>query len=308
MSSAINNGLAAFILLGLIAFAPPAIALVVGASYALVIGSKGLSFNVSTISKWCLQTAVVLLGFNIAIAEVAKTGSLYLVVGAAYIAMAALFGVALARFFLIGDTDRTLITSGTAICGGTAISPVAPLIGAKAEETACALGIVFLLNLFALISFPWLGEQIGLSQSQFGVWAALAIHDTSSVVGAAQTYGFEAAQTAIVVKMSRTLWLIPLVLWIGVQSSNQGRVQVPYFVLFFIGASILGSAGWWPGLLHKVFDQASGALLIAALFLIGIQIDRNALRAMSGRLMGFATSLWLILIPTALGIALLIEQ
>ena len=228
--------------------------------------------------------------------------------GAAYIAIAALFGVALARFFLIGDTDRTLITSGTAICGGTAISPVAPLIGAKAEETACALGIVFLLNLLALISFPWLGEQIGLSQSQFGVWAALAIHDTSSVVGAAQTYGFEAAQTAIVVKMSRTLWLIPLVLWIGVQSSNQGRVQVPYFVLFFIGASILGSADWWPGLLHTVFDQASGALLIAALFLIGIQIDRNALRAMSGRLMGFATSLWLILIPTALGIALLIEQ
>ena len=90
--------------------------------------------------------------------------------------------------------------------------------------------------------FPWLGEQIGLSQSQFGVWAALAIRDTSSVVGAAQTYGVEAAQTATVVKLSRTLWLIPLVLWIGLRSSNQGRVQVPYFVLFFIGASILGSS------------------------------------------------------------------
>ena len=185
---------------------------------------------------------------------------------------------------------------------------MAPLIGAKAEETACALGIVFLLNLLALIAFPWLGEQIGLSQSQFGVWAALAIHDTSSVVGAAQTYGVEAAQTATVVKLSRTLWLIPLVLWIGLRYSNQGRVQVPYFVLFFIGASILGSAGEWPRLLHSAFDQTSDALLIAALFLIGIQIDRNALRAMSGRVIGYATSLWLILIPTALVIAVLIEQ
>lgn len=308
MSPALNHGLAAILLIGLIAIAPPAIALIVGAGYALVLGREGLTFNVSATSKWCLQTAIVLLGFNIAIAEVARTGSLYFAVGAAYIGIAVLLGVTLARLFFISSTDRTLITSGTAICGGTAIGSVAPLIGAKAEETACALGIVFLLNLVALIAFPWLGEQIGLSQSQFGVWAALAIHDTSSVVGAAQTYGVEAAQTATVVKLSRTLWLIPLVLWIGLRSSNQGRVQVPYFVLFFIGSSILGSAGEWPQLLHSAIDQTSDALLIAALFLIGIQIDRNALRAMSGRVIGYATSLWLILIPTALVIAMLIEQ
>ncbi len=143
MSPALNNGLAAILLIGLIAIAPPAIALIVGAGYALVLGREGLTFNVSATSKWCLQTAIVLLGFNIAIAEVAKTGSLYFAVGAAYIGIAALLGITLARLFLISRTDRTLITSGTAICGGTAIGSVAPLIGAKAEETACALGVVF---------------------------------------------------------------------------------------------------------------------------------------------------------------------
>ena len=307
MSPALNHGLAAILLIGLIAFAPPAIALIVGAGYALVLGREGLTFNVSATSKWCLQTAIVLLGFNIAIAEVAKTGSLYFAVGAAYIGIAALLGITLARLFLLAVQIAPSLP-GTAICGGTAIGSVAPLIGAKAEETACALGDCLFAEPVALIAFPWLGEQIGLSQSQFGVWAALAIHDTSSVVGAAQTYGVEAAQTATVVKLSRTLWLIPLVLWIGLRSSNQGRVQVPYFVLFFIGASILGSAGEWPRLLHSALDQTSDALLIAALFLIGIQIDRNALRAMSGRVIGYATSLWLILIPTALVIAVLIEQ
>ncbi|MEK9592039.1 MAG: putative sulfate exporter family transporter, partial [Gammaproteobacteria bacterium] len=120
MSPALNHGLAAILLIGLIAFAPPAIALIVGAGYALVLGREGLAFNVSATSKWCLQTAIVLLGFNIAIAEVAKTGSLYFAVGAAYIGIAALLGVTLARLFFISGTDRTLITSGTAICGGTA--------------------------------------------------------------------------------------------------------------------------------------------------------------------------------------------
>ena len=108
MSPALNHGLAAILLLGLIAFAPPAIALIVGASYALMLGREGLTFNVSATSKWCLQTAIVLLGFNIAIAEVAKTGSLYFAVGAAYIAIAALLGVTLARLFFISGTERTL--------------------------------------------------------------------------------------------------------------------------------------------------------------------------------------------------------
>jgi uncharacterized integral membrane protein (TIGR00698 family) len=241
--------------------------------------------------------------------EVITTGGMYLGVGALYILLASGLGLFLATLFGLSSTDRTLITSGTAICGGTAISSVSPLIGAKAEETACALGVVFLLNMIALVIFPWIGSVVELSQNQFGVWAALAIHDTSSVVGAAQTYGPQAAETATIVKLTRTLWLIPLLLLLSFRFNQPGRrIQIPYFVLLFVIASVIGSFTPLTMSVRTIISDASHGLLVAALFFIGVQVDRTAILTMGHRVLGHAVTLWLMLIPCALGIALVIED
>ncbi len=297
------------LLIGLIIAAPPAVALIVGSSFAFALGKPDGVFDIARFARICLQSAIVLLGLNIEMKEVITTGGMYLGVGALYILLASGLGLFLATLFGLSSTDRTLITSGTAICGGTAISSVSPLIGAKAEETACALGVVFLLNMIALVIFPWIGSVVELSQNQFGVWAALAIHDTSSVVGAAQTYGPQAAETATIVKLTRTLWLIPLLLLLSFRFNQPGRrIQIPYFVLLFVIASIIGSFTPLTMSVRTIISDASHGLLVAALFFIGVQVDRTAILTMGHRVLGHAVTLWLMLIPCALGIALVIED
>jgi len=297
------------LLIGLIIAAPPAVALIVGSSFAFALGKPDGVFDIARFARICLQSAIVLLGLNIEMKEVITTGGMYLGVGALYILLASGLGLFLATLFGLSSTDRTLITSGTAICGGTAISSVSPLIGAKAEETACALGVVFLLNMIALVIFPWIGSAVELSQNQFGVWAALAIHDTSSVVGAAQTYGPQAAETATIVKLTRTLWLIPLLLLLSFRFNQPGRrIQIPYFVLLFVIASIIGSFTPLTMSVRTIISDASHGLLVAALFFIGVQVDRTAILTMGHRVLGHAVTLWLMLIPCALGIALVIED
>ena len=297
------------LLIGLIIAAPPAVALIVGSSFAFALGKPDGVFDIARFVRICLQSAIVLLGLNIEMKEVITTGGMYLGVGALYILLASGLGLFLATLFGLSSTDRTLITSGTAICGGTAISSVSPLIGAKAEETACALGVVFLLNMIALVIFPWIGSAVELSQNQFGVWAALAIHDTSSVVGAAQTYGPQAAETATIVKLTRTLWLIPLLLLLSFRFNQPGRrIQIPYFVLLFVIASIIGSFTPLTMSVRTIISDASHGLLVAALFFIGVQVDRTAILTMGHRVLGHAVTLWLMLIPCALGIALVIED
>lgn len=297
------------LLIGLMMAGPPALALIFGAMFVFAFGRDNLFFDIERLGRSCLQSAIVLLGFNISVAAVMTTGGRYIGVGALYILLAIGFGLTLARVFKLSATDRTLITSGTAICGGTAISSVSPLIGAKAEETASALGIVFLLNLVALMLFPWLGEVLGLSQRQFGVWAALAIHDTSSVVGAAKTYGIEAAETATIVKLTRTLWLIPLLVILSLRRHQPGRgVQLPYFVMLFIGASITGSFMPVAESVRSAVSHLSHGLLVAALFFIGAQVDRRAIQRMGRGVVGHAVTVWLLLVPCALAIALVIES
>jgi uncharacterized membrane protein YadS len=163
--------------------------------------------------------------------------------------------------------------------------------------------------MIALVIFPWIGSAVELSQNQFGVWAALAIHDTSSVVGAAQTYGPQAAETATIVKLTRTLWLIPLLLLLSFRFNQPGRrIQIPYFVLLFVIASIIGSFTPLTMSVRTIISDASHGLLVAALFFIGVQVDRTAILTMGHRVLGHAVTLWLMLIPCALGIALVIED
>ena len=172
---------------------------------------------------------------------------------------------------------------------------------ARPEQTGAALCVVFLLNTLALITFPAIGTWLDLSQEQFGVWAALAIHDTSSVVATAQIYGTRAAEIATTVKIGRTLWLIPLIVIASlVVGAQQSKIRIPNFVFVFVGASLLGS---WVGLANQatvLIGEIASALLVAALFFVGTEITRQTLRGLSFTTVLHGVALWLMVIPAVL--------
>ena len=168
-----------------------------------------------------------------------------------------------------------MLSGGTAICGGTAIATLAPIIQAKPQHVGVAMALVFLFNAVALLTFPYIGHALDLSQQDFGAWVALAIHDTSSVVATAAIYGDEAAVVATTVKLGRTLWLIPLAFAVGlIYRSSEARLRVPGFILLFIAAAVLGSFIPMNDALLGGISVLSKALLVVALGMIGLEIDR----------------------------------
>ena len=196
---------------------------------------------------------------------------------------------------------NALLSSGTAICGGTAIATLSPIINARPEQTGTALCIVFLLNALALLTFPTIGHWLDLSQEQFGVWAALAIHDTSSVVATAQLYGEQALAVATTVKIGRTLWLIPLIiltsLYVGTQ---QTKIRIPNFVFVFIAASVLGSWLDLSSIVVTGISQLTSALLVGALFFLGTDITRETLKKLHLSAVLHGLVLWALVIPAVL--------
>jgi uncharacterized integral membrane protein (TIGR00698 family) len=187
------------------------------------------------------------------------------------------------------------MSAGTAICGGTAIATLAPLIGARADQVGVAIGIVFLLNALALFGFPVIGHALGMTQTQFGVWVALAIHDTSSVLATAAIYGKEALEVATTVKLGRTLWLIPLALVVSlVFRQSTARVRVPFFLVAFLAASVFTTILGLPVAFGQTMARVSKALLVLALFFIGTEISWPTLREMRGRVLVHAIVLWLV--------------
>ncbi len=235
----------------------------------------------------------MLLGFTLSIGRVAEVSgdSLWLV--AAYVIGVLGIGLVLARLLRLERESGWLMASGTAICGGTAIATLAPLIGARADQVGVAIGIVFLLNAAALFGFPVIGHWLGMSQLQFGMWSALAIHDTSSVLATAAIYGNEALEVATTVKLGRTLWLIPLTLFVSLaQRASAARVRVPPFILAFIAVSVLTTVVPLPAEVAHAASRLSKALLITALFFIGTEISRATLRLMRGRVLVHALLLW----------------
>ena len=217
----------------LVYFGHPALALVAGMTLSLTLNRPPMADG-SRYGKYLLQTAIVLLGFKLNTNQLLDISGTYALPIAAYVCMTACAGLMLGKLLRADNETNALIASGTAICGGTTIATLSPIIGARAEQTGAALCIVFLLNAIALLAFPTIGHWLNLSQEQFGVWAALAIHDTSSVVATAQIYGDRAAEIATTVKIGRTLWLIPLIivasLYLG---SQQSKIRVPNFVFAF---------------------------------------------------------------------------
>lgn len=271
----------------------PPVALAAGLVY-------GLSFvhpfhlDARRLARFLLQVAVVGLGFGMNLTEVLHVGASGFVYTAASISFALALGWLLGRLLRVEKTASFLISAGTAICGGSAIAALAPILQADDEAMAVSLGTVFVLNSVALLIFPAIGSALHLSQTQFGLWAALAIHDTSSVVGAAAKYGAVALAVGTTVKLARALWIVPVSVATATGRKHSTQIQWPWFILFFCLAAVANS---FLPMLHPVFAKLShlGVLgLTVTLFLIGTGISRQTLREVGVRPMVQGVLLWIV--------------
>jgi uncharacterized integral membrane protein (TIGR00698 family) len=225
--------------------------------------------------------------------EVLKAGRSGFIYTALGISFALLVGLSLGKLLQVRGNSSFLISTGTAICGGSAIAAIGPILQADEEEMAVSLGTIFILNSIALLIFPPIGNALHLSQSQFGLWAALAIHDTSSVVGAASKYGPQALVVGTTVKLARALWIVPLALATAAVKRSRSRIQFPWFILFFLLAALVTT--YLPGFpsAAKIFFKLGRYGLTATLFLIGAGISRTTLREVGWRPMLQGILLWL---------------
>ncbi|MDE1154196.1 MAG: putative sulfate exporter family transporter [Acidobacteriaceae bacterium] len=278
----------------------PPVALLGGLIFGLTTQEHPMRAESARLSKFLLQAAVVLLGFGMNVREVVHAGSS----GFAYTAMS--ISVALALGLLLGKLLRVerqasfLITIGTAICGGSAIAAVAPVLEAGEEAITISMGTVFLLNSVALLLFPVLGHALGLSQNAFGLWSALAIHDTSSVVGATAAYGSQALAVGTTVKLARALWIVPVslvtaaVVARGRAAGSKTRVSMPWFILLFCLAAAIHALlpGWEKS--FAVLSSLGKTGLTATLFLIGSGLSRKTLKRVGVRPLVQGVVLWLI--------------
>lgn len=269
---------------------PPA-ALVLGVAFALLFPHP-FPAQAKSAAKLLLQASVVGLGFGMDLHQVLRAGFEGFALTAGSIAASMALGVLLGKSLGVAPTVSYLISTGTAICGGSAIAAVGPIVGADQDEMSVSLGTVFILNSVALLAFPWIGAQLGLSQAQFGWWAALAIHDTSSVVGAAAKYGAGALAIGTTVKLARALWIVPLSLATASLRRSKAAVQWPWFILLFAVAAALNTflpelrPGW------SALSRLARLGLTATLFLIGSGISRAALRKVGHRPLLQGALLW----------------
>ncbi len=274
-------------------WASPPLALVAGLVFG-AIASHPYPGESRQISKYLLQAAVVGLGFGMNLHQVlraGRSGFLYTAVG---IAFALLVGTAIARMVAVDRRAAFLISAGTAICGGSAIAAVGPVLGATEDEMSVSLGTVFMLNSIALLTFPAIGTALSLSQTQFGLWAALAIHDTSSVVGACAKYGAVALATGTTVKLARALWIVPITIATAVKTGSKTRIQWPWFILFFCLAA-MANTYWLSGLpVYKLLSHAGKLMLVLTLFLIGATLSPAALRKVGPRPLIQGVLLWIV--------------
>ena len=292
--------LIAVALVPLVYLGNPALALLAGLTISITLDRSPIARG-STYGKYLLQTAIVLLGLKLNAAQLLDISGTYALPIAGFVCVTSVIGLLLGWFIRSDRSTNALISSGTAICGGTTIATLSPIIAARPEQTGAALCVVFLLNAVALITFPAIGTWLNLSQEQFGVWAALAIHDTSSVVATAQIYGTKAAEIATTVKIGRTLWLIPLIVIASlVVGAQQSKIRIPNFVFVFVGASLLGS---WVGLsipATMLVGDIASALLVVALFFVGTEITRQTLKSLRLTTVLHGVALWLLVIPVVL--------
>jgi uncharacterized integral membrane protein (TIGR00698 family) len=306
-----------FALLALFCLSPwasPPLALGLGMALALTLGNPFPALS-KKLAHWLLQGCVVLLGFSMNLSVVLKTGISGAAFAAGSITLTFALGYWLKGRLHIPRKTSALISAGTAICGGSAIAAVGAVIGAAEGEMTVALGTVFVLNAVALFAFPPIGHALGLTQTQFGTWAGIAIHDVSSVVGAASRYGAVALQTATAVKLARALWIIPVSLaasWLFRRNTGPehapGKLQIPWFIGLFLLASALRT--WLPGVttLAPPITHLATAGLALTLFLIGTGLSRETLQAVGWKPMAQGIALWLCISAGSLWVILRVVQ
>jgi len=280
-------------------FISPPIALCAGIIFGLALPHP-YAADSRALSKFLLQASVVALGFGMNLHEVVKAGRSGFLYTALGIGFALLVGYGLGKLIAVRGTISYLISTGTAICGGSAIAAIGPIVQASGEEMAVSLGTVFILNAIALFIFPVIGSAFGLSQSQFGLWAALAIHDTSSVVGAASRYGNEALIIATTVKLARALWIVPLALVTAAVKHSKSKVQIPWFIVLFCLAAVVSTYGPQELRLSQMFFQLGRLGLTVTLFLIGTGISRATLKEVGWRPLVQGVLLWILVGVTSL--------
>jgi uncharacterized integral membrane protein (TIGR00698 family) len=279
------------LVLSLTGILSPPVALLSGILFGLLF-THPFAQSSRTASRVLLQVSVVALGFGMNLFEVLKAGRSGFLYTALGISFAFLVGTALAKLLQVRGNTSFLITTGTAICGGSAIAAIGPIVQANEEEMAVSLGTVFILNSVALLIFPPVGNALRLSQSQFGLWAALAIHDTSSVVGAATRYGPQALIVGTTVKLARALWIVPLALFTAAMKHHRARIQFPWFILFFVFAALANTYLPAQHSATKTFFTLGRFGLTATLFLIGTGISRRTLKEVGWRPLLQGVLLW----------------
>ena len=285
----------------------PPVALFLGLAFALLCGQAYPKFN-KKVSKKLLQYSVVGLGFGMNLhASLAsgKEGMMFTIIS---VIGTMIIGMFIGRKILKVNRDTSyLISSGTAICGGSAIAAVGPIIKAKDSDMSMALATIFILNAIALFLFPALGHWLGMTQQEFGTWAAIAIHDTSSVVGAGAAYGEEALQVATTIKLTRALWIIPLALITALIFRSEGKkISIPWFILFFIVAMLLNTYVLTdiPQVGQFIYGIARKGLVIT-MFFIGASLSIDTIKSVGIRPLLQGILLWLVISAGSLAYILL---
>lgn len=284
---------AVVILLCLFSIISPPVALLLGVIIVNVFGNPFVEFNSKAIT-FLLQFSVVGLGFGMNASSAFSAGKEGFVLTIFSIFSTLIFGFLLGKWLKTEKKTSHLISCGTAICGGSAIAAISPVIKSNENQTSIALGVIFILNSIALFAFPFIGHQLDLSQKDFGLWCAIAIHDTSSVVGAANKYGAEALQIATTVKLARALWIIPISLLTAVIFKNKNsKIKIPYFIGLFVLAMLINS--YVPQVLivaPHIVNLAKIGLTIT-LFLIGATLNINTLKSVGVKPLLQGVFLWI---------------
>ena len=291
----------------LAAWVTPPVVLFIGLVFALLCGQAYPTFN-KNVSKKLLQYSVIGLGFGMNLqASLAsgKEGMLFTIISVVGTLLIGMFIGC--KILKLNRNTSYLISSGTAICGGSAIAAVGPIIKAKDTDMSMALATVFILNAIGLFLFPVLGHWLGLSQQDFGTWAAIAIHDTSSVVGAGAAYGEEALQVATTIKLTRALWIIPLALVTSVIFRSEGKnISIPWFILFFIVAMLINTYLLvdYPQVGQFIAGIARKGLIIT-MFFIGASLSVDVIKSVGIRPLLQGILLWIIISAASLAYILL---
>lgn len=296
-----------FVLLAIYCLSPygsSALALLAGIILASTLGNPFLDFTKKHTST-LLQISVVGLGAGMNLKVVGVVGFQGIGYTVAGISFSAIIGFIFYKLLNTKPILSSLITIGTAICGGSAIAATGPILKADHEDMSISLGVVFILNALALFIFPPIGHYLNLTEHQFGLWSALAIHDTSSVVGASLQYGKEALELATTVKLARALWIIPVSLLIAFFMKSKSKIKVPYFIFGFILMAALVT--WIPALTETgaLLSQIAKKLLVLTLFFIGLNLNYKSIQNVGVRPLILGISLWVIVASTTLAAIML---